>query len=172
MTTISKDPIGKIVVGVDGSVAASEALLWTIALARQTGAEIIAVFVLAPPTTFEYTGLASGLPIAFDPQFQAEIEKTFRNDWCNPLAESGLPYRALFAHGRPPSVIAAVAEEVDADLLVVGRRGRGGIAELVLGSVSHQLSHHCPRPVVLISRHEAETENSALLVGAAATGAR
>lgn len=149
--------VNKIVVGIDGSDAAVEAAAWTIGLARQTKAVIVAVFALAPPTAFEYSGVAPVPPIELDPQFQAELEKAFRESWCKPLKDSGLDYRAIFATGRPASVIARVAEAEGADLVVVGRRGRGGIAELVLGSVSHELSHHCSKPVVLISHHKAGT---------------
>ena len=52
--------------------------------------------------------------------------------------------------GRPASVIAQVADSVDANVIAVGRRGRGGVAELVLGSVSHELVLHAKRPVLLI----------------------
>jgi nucleotide-binding universal stress UspA family protein len=54
--------------------------------------------------------------------------------------------------GRPASVIADAADSVDADLVVVGRRGLGGVAELLLGSVSHELAHHCKCPVLLVSK--------------------
>jgi nucleotide-binding universal stress UspA family protein len=53
--------------------------------------------------------------------------------------------------GRPAPVIAAVADRENADIVVVGRRGRGGVAELVLGSVSHELVLSSRRPVLLIS---------------------
>jgi nucleotide-binding universal stress UspA family protein len=53
-----------------------------------------------------------------------------------------VPYRTIFEDGRAASVIDAVAEREGADLVVVGRRGLGGVAELLLGSVSHELSHH------------------------------
>jgi nucleotide-binding universal stress UspA family protein len=49
------------------------------------------------------------------------------------------------------SVINQVADEVDADILLVGRRGRGGVAELRLGSVSQELVLHSKRPVLVIS---------------------
>lgn len=53
--------------------------------------------------------------------------------------------------GEPALVIAWVAERFDAYIVVVGRRGRGVLAELALGSVSHELTHKCPRPVLLVS---------------------
>jgi nucleotide-binding universal stress UspA family protein len=162
----AKDRIGKIVVGIDGSESATEAVAWTIDLARQTGAEIVAVSALAPPNYAEYAGMAMVAPIEFDPQFQAELESAFRQDWCRPLIDSGLAYRAVFAQGRPAAVLATVAEAEGADLVVVGRRGRGGFAELVLGSVSHELTHHCSIPVVLISHHKVAKHHTVALAGA------
>ena len=45
---------------------------------------------------------------------------------------------------------AILAEAKDASLVVVGARGLGGIKSLLLGSVSHQVAHHAPCPVVVI----------------------
>jgi nucleotide-binding universal stress UspA family protein len=47
--------------------------------------------------------------------------------------------------------LASVADRVDAYLVVVGRTGKGGIAELLLGSVSHELAQQCNRPLLLVS---------------------
>ena len=164
---MSKDTIGKIVVGVDGSEAAAEAVAWTVGVARQTGAEVIAVFSLEPPTYLEYAGMAAVAPIEFDPQFREEMEKAFRETWCKQLADSRVPYRAIFAQGRAAAVLAETAQAEGADLVVVGRRGRGAIAEMVMGSVSHELSHHSTTPVVLISHHQQPAKRTA----AAAVGA-
>ncbi|HYM50450.1 MAG TPA: universal stress protein, partial [Candidatus Limnocylindrales bacterium] len=113
------------------------------------GSEVIAVYGIETPVWF--ASAAGVLPPQFDPQWRAEIQAEFENEWCKPLKDAGVPYRTVMQDGRPASVIAQVANEVDADVIVVGRRGRGGVAELVLGSVSHELVLHCKRPVLLIS---------------------
>ena len=51
--------------------------------------------------------------------------------------------------------IREVAREVDARLIVCGQRGRGALASAVLGSVSHQLSAHAERPVLIAPQHPA-----------------
>jgi nucleotide-binding universal stress UspA family protein len=146
-------PIKRIVVGVDGSEHAAQALNWAIQFAEPIGAEIIAVFAIAP-TTFAASGAGYApafVPPEFDPEWRAEMKTEFEQQWCKPLVESGLTYRTVMEDGRPSSVIASVADRQAADLVVVGRRGRGGVAELLLGSVSHELALHCKRPVLLIS---------------------
>jgi nucleotide-binding universal stress UspA family protein len=54
----------------------------------------------------------------------------------------------------PAFAIMRLADQEHADMIVVGRRGRGGFTELLLGSVSHQLVHHAKQPLVIISRAE------------------
>ncbi|HEY2320840.1 MAG TPA: universal stress protein [Solirubrobacteraceae bacterium] len=49
--------------------------------------------------------------------------------------------------------IGDVAREIDARLIVCGQRGRGAVASAVLGSVSHQLSAHAQRPVLIAPQH-------------------
>jgi nucleotide-binding universal stress UspA family protein len=51
--------------------------------------------------------------------------------------------------------IGEVAREIDARLIVCGQRGRGAFASAVLGSVSHQLSAHAERPVLIAPQHPA-----------------
>ena len=144
--------IRQIVVGIDGSEAARAALAWTIDLARQFNAGVVAVYAMQPPSAFEYAyGYQFVTPANLDAEWRGETQREFEEEWCKPLDESGLAYRTLFEDGRAADVIASVAERFSADLVVVGRRGRGNVAELLLGSVSHDLSHRCRRPVVLIS---------------------
>ena len=148
--------IRRIVVGVDGSEGAEAALRWAIGVARQNGAEIVAVHAFEVPAQVPhmvgfgpvYTG-----PIE-DPDWwdrlRQDTERTFRERWCAPLAEAALPHQAIQDAGRAAAVIRAVAERTHADLIVVGRRGLGGLAELVLGSVSHALVHRSTVPVAVM----------------------
>jgi nucleotide-binding universal stress UspA family protein len=149
MTTPTQG-IKRIVVGLDGSDHAAAALDWAINAARPIGAEIVAVSALHVPA-YPFDEYAIAYPLEFDPEWRAAMKKAFEEEWCKPLRESGLRYRMEMQEGRPASVVAQVADAVDADLVVVGRRGRGGVAELLLGSVSHELSHHCKRPVLVVS---------------------
>jgi len=148
----ARSEIKRIVVGLDGSQPAQAALEWTVGLARQVGGDVVAVYAIVPPSTIEYAfGAQFALPPQLDEKWRAETRREFEEIWCQPLDDSGLAYRTLFEEGRAADVIASTAARLEADLVVVGRRGRGNVADLVLGSVSHELTHRCRRPVVVIS---------------------
>jgi nucleotide-binding universal stress UspA family protein len=69
-------------------------------------------------------------------------------------AEPGLDVIGELAEMRPAAALLGAAR--DADLLVVGSRGHGGFAGLLLGSVSSQCVHHAPCPVVVVPAEHAE----------------
>ncbi len=137
----------RIVVGLDGSESSAAALKWAVRLAKGMGSQVTAVYAIDVPTYFPQP---YGTPIQFDDEWRAAMKADFENKWCKPLKVSGVRYRTVMEDGRAASVIAAVADRENADV-VVGRRGRGGVAELLLGSASHELVLHSKRPVLVIS---------------------
>jgi nucleotide-binding universal stress UspA family protein len=58
--------------------------------------------------------------------------------------------RIAIQDGEIAAVILAVASDIDADVIVLGTRGRGGVKSLILGSVSNAVVHHADRPVLII----------------------
>jgi nucleotide-binding universal stress UspA family protein len=140
--------IRRLVVGVEGSESSAAALRWTARLAKTLGSQVIAVYAVDIPA---YYPEPYGLPVQFDTEWRAAIRSDFENKWCKPLITAGIRYRAVMEDGRAASVISDVADRENADLVVVGRRGRSGVAELLLGSTSHELVLHSKRPVLLIS---------------------
>ena len=159
--------VGRIVVGVDGSEPSRVALGWAARMAQGMGAEVVVVYAVA---VFSYWNTGFDVPIQYDPKWRAEIMDELENEWCRPLREAGVRYHALIEDGRPASVIADVADREDADVIVAGRRGRGGVASVLLGSVSLELTLHATRPVLLIPppRHHDQAEAEAT-PGAAAS---
>ncbi len=63
--------------------------------------------------------------------------------------------RVVEANESVAKTISDVAREIDARLIVCGQRGRGAFASAILGSVSHQLSAHAERPVLIAPQHPA-----------------
>lgn len=146
-----KPGIATIVVGVDGSEHSASAVVWAMRMAKGMSSQVVAVFAVSPPVIID-TGYAMPItPVQFDPKWREEMKTELEGKWCRPLQEAGVSYQAVMVDGRPSSMIIQEAERVDADVVVVGRRGRGGMAELLLGSVSHELVLHCKRPVLVVS---------------------
>jgi nucleotide-binding universal stress UspA family protein len=144
----SKTGIRRIAVGVDGSESSAAALKWAIRLAKAMGSQVIAVYAIDIPV---YLLEPYDVPIQFDEDWRAAMKTEFEDRWCRPLKVAGVRYRSVMEDGRAASVVAAVADRENADVIVVGRRGRGGVAELLLGSASHELVLHSRRPVMVVS---------------------
>jgi nucleotide-binding universal stress UspA family protein len=148
------DPIRRIVVGVDGSDHAMRAVVWSARLARATGAEVIAAHAIESPVFLDGFPLVTGtIPAeSWDVAWKEWREHTrelLEQRWCRPLAAARVRYRADLIAGGPKALIEFAGSE-EADVIVVGRRGRGGFAELVLGSFSHHLVHHSHTPVIVV----------------------
>lgn len=139
---------GRIIVGVDGSEGSVRALQWCGEYGGRLGFEIVAVHALPMPV---YAGT---VPFASwpteDREFRESLLATVRDEWCAPLREAGLKYDAVLVDGSAPWMLIEVADREDADMIVLGSRGRGGFGELLLGSTSHQLAHHARRPLVIV----------------------
>jgi nucleotide-binding universal stress UspA family protein len=134
-------------VGVDGSEHSIRAVKWCAAWAGALDAEVIAVHVI---DTIVYIG-DTELPMPpLSAAQREEVRHLVVSDWCKPLADAGVSYRALLMDGNPAVALMQAAEAEDAELVVAGCRGRGGFAELILGSTSHQLTHHLDRPLVIV----------------------
>jgi nucleotide-binding universal stress UspA family protein len=144
----SKSGIRRIAIGVDGSESSAAALKWAIRLAKGMGSQVIAVYAVDIPVYFPEP---EELPFVLDQEWRAGMKSEFEDKWCKALKVAGVRYRALMEDGRAATVITAVAERENADVIVVGRRGRGGVAELLLGSTSHELVLNSRLPVLVVS---------------------
>jgi nucleotide-binding universal stress UspA family protein len=143
----------RIVVGVDGSEDSRRALEWALDLVEDGGAgargvgdppEIVAVHALG---LLAHLGGGSVVPSA---GHRREVEDRLEHEWCRPLAHTRVSHRCLVVEGEPVHAMLSAAHEQAADLLVVGRRGAGGSAGLMIGSTSAQLVHRADCPVVVI----------------------
>jgi nucleotide-binding universal stress UspA family protein len=138
-----------IVVGVDGSDSAQEALRFAVREARLRGVEVRAVMGVDLVTVA--AGMAGWGPagVARDP---IELEKRARAALDKAVDALGEPadveVERVVNYGQPSKVL--IEEALGADLLVVGSRGHGGFAGLMLGSVSHQCAMHASCPVVIV----------------------
>ncbi|HXN04618.1 MAG TPA: universal stress protein [Candidatus Acidoferrum sp.] len=139
----------RIVIGLDGSPGSTHALQWAMDMAKRLGGEIVAVHVDSLPIYIP--GPMGIVPPAETPQERVDLQEAFTTEWCLPLRKSGVRYRAVLEESTPVgTALIEVALREGADMIVVGSRGHNGVTELLLGSVSHQVAHHSPIPVVIV----------------------
>jgi len=143
-----------IVVGIDGSDGSKRALVWAAGEARLRGARLMLVRAWLPPaglygygwTIIDAEAIA-GLRSLADKQLE---------DMCVECSAEldGLDVHRRVVEDIPAQALLETAQ--GADLLVVGTRGHGGFAGLLLGSVSQQCAHHSPCPIVIVPppKHE------------------
>ena len=139
----------KIIVGVDGSEPALHAVEWCASNAEKLGAEVIAVHAIEIPVYAAGVGYCP-VPVVYTPEQEDALKREMTELWCAALTRANVPFKTVVNVGYPTEVICEVVKSEDADLVVVGRRGRGGFAEFMLGSTSHQLAHHVGRPLVIV----------------------
>ncbi|MDX6569747.1 MAG: hypothetical protein QOH15_2325 [Gaiellales bacterium] len=145
--------MGIIVVGVDGSDSSRAALTWALAEAALRGCSLRAVHAWMIPAMG--TGEAPWAlipPGSYVDVSADEIEKATHEALDREIAEvdgpAGVPVERVVDEGPAADVILDASS--DAELIVVGTRGRGAIATLVLGSTSQHVIHHAKCPVVVV----------------------
>jgi nucleotide-binding universal stress UspA family protein len=138
-----------IVVGVDSSHGSRAALRWALAQARLTGAAIEAVAAWQQPATYEYSYGAVPFPSPGD-SIATTAEKVLTETVAEVVGTSAEPVdvRIKIAHGPAAQILLEAAAR--AELLVVGSRGHGAFAGMLLGSVSQHCTHHAPCPVIVV----------------------
>jgi len=141
--------MSRIVVGIDGSEESKQAMHWAVAEAKLRGAPLRVVHTW----TFPYMAAGPGLDPVLDADVIEDVRRAAEKLVESELAElgsalSGVDVERTVVEGAAAPALIKAAE--GADLLVVGSRGRGGFAGLLLGSVSQQCAHHAPCPLVIV----------------------
>jgi nucleotide-binding universal stress UspA family protein len=136
-----------VVVGVDGSEGSIGALTFALEEARVHGVDVKVVNAWHIPPGVYGAGWASA-PVDLD-EYRKLAEKALAESLGEVgVSESGVAVTQIVREGQAADVLCA--EATSADLLIVGSRGLGGFRGLLLGSVSQQVVHHAPCPVVVV----------------------
>lgn len=154
----------RLVVGVDGSEAGRHALRWAFAEAAVRDAHLDVVHVWSPPAPISFVGpiLAPTDTAAYEQWAKEVLEEDVR---LVAAATGVAPQRISTesVRGYPPKVL--LDKATDADLLVVGSRGRGGFKGLLLGSVSQHCVVHATAPVAVVRQSAPMPDTSDIVVG-------
>ena len=136
---------GHIVVGMDESASAAAALAWAASEARLRGAELVVCSVVERRLGHNVDVSDSAATVVLDE------------------SAAGYPTTVLTRHGEAAEELLAASD--DADLLVVGSRGRGRLAGFVLGSVSRACMTHARCPVVVVGHPSATLPVGRVIAG-------
>jgi len=142
---------GRVVVGVDGSAHAAAALRFALVEAERLRAELVAVSAWQTPDSPLGPLPAPAADGGTDRTRQVERIREWLlrtvDEARTPLTRR-VPVRAEAPEAHPAAAL--LDEGADADLVVVGSRGRGEIAGMLLGSVSRSVLHHAAVPVAVV----------------------
>lgn len=156
--------MGMIVVGADGSEESRRALRWAFDIAGPRGdhLRIVHVYDYRPPLgAFATTaGMSPEQTRTWYDSLQAEaarvradaeavVDSMVAEAMTAEGVDDEVEFQKVLLEGRHPAE-ALVEQAQDADMLVVGSRGRGGLSGMVLGSVSQQCLHRATCPVVVV----------------------
>jgi len=133
----------KIVVAVDGSPSSQLALRWAVAQGAATGGEVHAVTAWHLPDVYGWGAVIDDVDWAENGR--TVLEQAIK-EALDPTTADRVHRHVVEGHAAAVLLDAAA----DADLLVVGSRGHGGFAGMLLGSVSQHLVAHAPCPVVVV----------------------
>ena len=139
----------KILIATDGSPAALQAVELGLELAEEQHAQPTFVHVAPAADVLPVAGFGMAGPVSV-PHELAEADRSSLDEAVRLAGERGLDARTKLLAGDPAREIVAYADEIDADLIVVGSRGLGTIGSALLGSVSHKLLHEAKRPVMVV----------------------
>jgi nucleotide-binding universal stress UspA family protein len=133
-----------IVLALDGSEGSARALPHAVELAKASGGKIVVAHI---DERMVAKGDAPGLPD------EEEVKATINGQLESIKGEgieASLESTAEVVLGGPGRAIARIADEADADVIVVGTRGHSTIPGLLLGSVAQRLLHVAHRPVLAV----------------------
>ena len=143
-----EDTMKTILIATDGSESAREGLDFGLELAEEQGATPFVVYVAPAVEVLPYASFAATAPTV--PHELDEQDRMPLQEAATIAARRGLEVKTELLVGNPADEIVAFADTIEADLIVVGSRGQGAIASVLLGSVSRAVLHESRRPVLVV----------------------
>ena len=150
----------RVLVALDDTPIATTVLDWTKTIADTSGARVTAVHVLRDAAVKHAPAVAASTA-AGTPNDASRISSETLGEatrWLTALAEGWLGHdrtEVVVAHGNPGDAILETARDVGADLIIIGRRGRGTLIPAIAGSTVSTVLHGTPVPVLVVTE-EAE----------------
>ncbi len=153
----------KILVAVENNQISLQIFGEALSLAKTTNANLMLIHVMSP-FDGHYFNPISVDPYSYYPTLHSEAITQTLSQW-DTLKQEGIDFLAMLCKqatklgitteftqnfGEPGKIICEIAQNWQADLIIVGRRGRVGLSEFFLGSVSNYVLHHAPCSVLTV----------------------
>ena len=161
----------KLLVPTDGTSGGASALAAAVPLATTTGAELVLMRAAVPPSRPLYrpTLRLGSKPLGNAmPGDAARQVKHYVEHVASRLRERGVKVEARGVIGQPGAAIVALAEETDADVIVMSTHSRRGPARSIVGSVADEVVRQSRRPVLLVARGESAGDSDVFAAPATA----
>jgi nucleotide-binding universal stress UspA family protein len=142
----------RIVVPLDGSPLAEQALTHATAQAERFGAEIVILKVLEPLPEATLTSPAS---VQRAEQLSAQLARDYLERVADRIRDEGIAVEIALLDGKPYVEIVRFASEPEVDMIVMSTRGQSGWSRWLLGSVADRVVRGATVPVLLVRCHEA-----------------
>jgi nucleotide-binding universal stress UspA family protein len=152
----------RILLATDGSLDAALAARAAVDLSSKTGAELHVVHVGRSLSAY---ARPATMPEDYSLLFARDAEELLEEQTEIIRHAGGEIARAHLRFGRPADEILGLAEELGADLVVLGSRGLGPVDRLVMGSVSEDVIHHAHRPVLVMRGGEGSWPPASIVFG-------
>lgn len=152
-----------ILIADDHSDASRRAVQWAADHLSFDNKRVVLLNVAVPPSApLASGGLVAPDVLVVNPVDDPEATEAVRQEALSALAETraqtGLPDHTelMVVWGDPATEIVVAGQELDADLVVIGSRGRGFFGRMLLGSVSGHVVHHAHRAVLIVPPQETD----------------
>lgn len=134
-----------ILIPTDFSSNAAKAVEYALPLANRLGARITLLHTYTVPSR-------TGMFISVEPYIVEDAERSAREitNWLQPRLQNGASVEVQIVRGETASTIAALAEEGEIDLILMGTQGASGLAEVFLGSVTQAVLRRTKKPVLAV----------------------
>jgi nucleotide-binding universal stress UspA family protein len=147
---MSTTSLQRILVPVDLSDFSAVALRWSALFQRRLGARLTVLYASQPWIPIDIMEGPAAYALQTSAEFRDRMDRDLREYVETHLQASGDTVETRVVEDSPAPAILAIAESIDADLIVMGTHGHTGWRRALLGSIAEKVVHHTDRPVLCI----------------------
>ena len=149
--------INTILLPTDGSECSAKAMAYALSFAKQYGGRVVALHVMdqrwEEQTRAVFAEVGQDLAQKIRNGYQEEARRILR-EVTDAASKVGVPVESKVLTGIPSEDIVRLAQQLPADIIIMGTHGRAGMSHLLLGSVAEKVVRRAPCPVLTVRKEE------------------